>query len=358
MFLPLDQCYRSSDRGHRESKICKMLAELLLVLSGHPSTFFVPFSPLPSLPTTLTVSPSLADYLHPGEISSLNTLGQLAFRYSKIRTWSSIIQRQARQTVLSTSLKGKHKAIEVEEIDQYLSTLAGSILDTLKEYDILIVTTEARILTCYPGSVQDQQGYVPLSSLVAIFSSWQAPMAALAGLVDTLSTGKWTPGRLIELVHTLSQTGDPMLEGIFTSTLGGLRHLFLIHLTVFLLHGLAPTSSSPSSPSIALDIGPDPLSPQHRVYALNNDLLPPSIRRATRESILYIGRVAASLRREGRSLPKSLVDGLREEIMTVGGLGNGGGLDEAIQSTRAELGEWLWKHILTGPQVSEVIEAL
>lgn len=315
-----------------------MLAELLLVLSGHPSAFFIP-SPSPtSVPTTLAVSSSLADYLHPGEIASLHTLGQLAFNYSTIRRWANGIQKRAREAVLASAVKGKHKAVD-DEVDQYLSTLAGSLLDALGDYEILIVTTEARVLAVDPALVQDQQGYVPLSSLIATFSPWQAPMAALANLVNTLSNEKPTPGRLLDLMDGLSQTGDPTLERIFTKMLDGLRHLFLIHLVVFLLHGLAPIASSPTTPSIALDIGPDPLSPQHRVYALNEDLFASSIRGVTRESILYVGRVAATLRREGRSLPKSLVDGLRGEVLAVKGLVEGGGLDRAVQQTRAEVGE-------------------
>ena len=316
-----------------------MLAELLLVLAGHSSSFFIPSPPPPSAPSSLSVSSDLSDYLHPGEISSLNTLGTLAFRYSKIRKWAVDVQRRARDAVLASSIGGKQSAVD-DEVDQYLSTLAGSILDAVKVYEVLIITTEARILSVDPALVQDRQGYVPLSSLVATFSSWQAPMAALANLVDTLSVGHWTPGRLIETLYGLSQTGNPTLQAIFSTLLAGLRQLFLTHLVVFLLYGLAPTSSRLHSPSIALDVGPDPLSPQNRQYALNDALIPPSIRGPTRESILYVGRVAATLRREGRSLPKTLVDGLREEVMGVRSLEDGRGLLElAIQRTRAEVGE-------------------
>jgi gamma-tubulin complex component 4 len=315
-----------------------MLAELLLVLSGLPSSFFVPSPAPPAIPTTLSVSPSLSQYLHPGETSSLNTLGILSFRYSQIREWALVTQLRARQAVLASHVKGKQKAID-GEVDPYLSTLAGSVLDALSGYEVLIVTTEARILSVDRALVQDHQGYVPLSSLVATFSSWQSPMAALASLVDNLSSGEWPAGRLLELVYDLTRTGNPKLEGIFTKLLEALQHLFLTHLVTFLLHGLAPTTSLPTSPSIALDIGPDPLSPQHRIYALNDSLIPPSIRGGTRESILYVGRVAATLRREGRSLPTSLVDGLRENVMGVKGLDEGGGLNEAIQRTRAEVGE-------------------
>ena len=316
-----------------------MLAELLLVLSGHPSSFFVPSPSAPASAGTLTISPSLNEYLHPGEQHSLNTLGALAFRYSRIRSWSTQIQRRAREALLTSSAKGKQRAVS-DEVDQYLYTLAGSVADALRGYEELIVITEARILSFDPVMVQDQQGYVPLSSIVATFSPWQAPMAALANLVDDLSKeGTASGGRLLELVYELTQTGNPTLQTIFTTILDTLRHLFLTHLIAFLLYGLAPERSSPASPSIALDIGPDPLSPQHRLYTLNEDLLPRSILAATRESILYVGRVAATLRREGQSLPKTLVDELRDEVLAVKGLDDWSGLKEAVQRTRSEVGE-------------------
>ena len=316
-----------------------MLAELLLVLSGHPSSFFEPFPSPPSSASTFTISPSLQEFLHPGERHSLNTLGNLAFRYSKTRSWATHIQRRAREALLASSAKGKQRAVN-DGVDQYLSTLAGSVLDALTGYEVLIVSTEARILALDPAMVQDQQGYVPLSSIVATFSPWHAPMAALANLVDQLSEeGSISGGRLLEHVYELTQTGNPTLQTIFTTMFDTLRHLFLTHLVAFLLYGLAPEISLSSSPSIALDIGPDPLSPQHRIYALNETLLPRSIHAATRESILYVGRVAATLRREGRSLPRTLVDELRDEIMAVKGLEDWSGLKVAVQRARAEVGE-------------------
>jgi gamma-tubulin complex component 4 len=92
------------------------------------------------------------------------------------------------------------------------------------------------------------------------------------------------------------------------------------------------------------------------VYTLNTDLFPESIASETRESILYVGRVAATLNREGRSLPKTMVDELRKVIMSAEELDDG--LERAIQRTREEVGEWLWKHVLTGPQVAEALKSL
>ncbi|ORY34876.1 Spc98 family-domain-containing protein [Naematelia encephala] len=323
-----------------------MLAELLLVLAGHPSSFFIP-SPASS-PITLALSPKLSTYLHPGEIASLDVLGQLAFRYSHVRSWALDIQRRGRDSVLTTALaRGKGKGKEVDHGDIYLSTLAGALLDVLKEYEILVLSTEAKVLALDPVLVQDQQGYVPLSALVATFSTWQAPLASLTELILSLDSSPPTPGMLIHVLQQRVQTGNPTLATVYIQLLSTLTGLFLTHLAAFLLYGLTP--------SLGLDIGPDPLSPSHRVYRLDERLVPPSIRKGTQESILYVGRVAATLRREGRELPVGLVNDLRQEIMRVRSLEEGD-LDNAVQRARQEVGEWLWKHILTGPQVVEALE--
>ncbi|WVR08191.1 hypothetical protein IAU60_005237 [Kwoniella sp. DSM 27419] len=347
-----------------------MLAEVLLVLSGHSSSFFIPSPPGPSTATTLVVSPHVREYLHPGEISSLNSLGQLAFRYAKIRDWAQDVQRRGREAILaenlSSSRKGKQREVQLSADhgvpSQYLSTLASSLLRTLNDYNLLVVETEARILALDPGMIQDQ-GYVPLSNLVATFDLWQAPLASLVNLVDQLSTtgpegSTKTPGQLLDLITERTQTGNPFLEKMYQSLLSSLVYLFLTHLVSFLLYGLAPSRSTATSPALALDVGADPSSPKYRIYKLNEDLIPASIDRRTQQSILYIGRVAATLRRQGRELPKSLVDGVRVEIMAVKGLAEADGLGEAMQRARAEVGEWLWKHILTGPQIADAIESL
>lgn len=330
-----------------------MLGEVLLVMAGHPSGFFVP-TPA-DLPEGLRLSPSLSRHLHPGEEQALNQLAQLAYHYTSIRTWARRIQEQGRQGVLDEALrKGKEKALEVP--DTYTSTLAGSILDVLRDYEILLVEVETDVLRLDEGTVQDDLGYVPLSILLAKFSVWQGPLAGLKSLVDTLSQSTWTPGRLLDHLNKLSDNGNSRLSDMYRGLHSSLLRLFLTHLVTFLLSGIAPTASTPTTPSIAIDAGTDPLSPQHRVYTLNTDLFPESVASETRESILYVGRVAATLKREGRSLPKTMVDELRREIMSAEQMEDG--LERAIQRTREDVGEWLWKNVLTGPQVAEALKSL
>jgi hypothetical protein len=341
-----------------------MLAETLCLLAGHPSSLFVS-TETSSSTTTLTVAPELAKYLHPGEVSSLNTLAELASRYRRIKSWATDILQRGREAAYVCSRKGKERAQPTGSIpDQYLVTMANGILDLLLEYDALIVQVESSVLSLDPTVVQDEQGFVPLSTVVATFSSWQAPMVALDNLITTITTShqlsdsssggnantvpregatgqrmEWTPAKSIQLLQALSQTGNPQLGAIFSKLLGSLQRLFLTHLVTFVLHGIAPPGSSPSAMAIATDDGIDPGSNRHRVYRLNEALIPESVGPSARESIMYVGRVTATLRREGKELPQSLLRELQEELLQVSSLDSGGGLEEALSSARAAVGE-------------------
>jgi len=350
-------------RLHLCIRLRKMLAEVLLVLSGHPSAFFTPYPP--AQPTTLRISPELEKYLHPGETSSLNTLGSLAWHYTRIRQWSKTTIANAQTSILDLN-RAKGKQRETGQGDVYLSALAHGITTVLGGYEAAIVELETKVLEMDEGVVQDLQGHVPLSIIVATFSPWFAPLHSLSDLVDVLSRDSPTPGQLMEMLGELSDTGNPELERIYGRLLTTLESLFVTHLTTFVLFGQAPTTTSRAMPAFALDVGPDALSPRHRTYALNGDLLPRSIGAKSRESMLYVGRVSATLRREGRELPRSMVDALRKAFDGVvvlddeAGVRSRGleGLDEAIGMARREVGEWLWRYVLTGSQVIDALETL
>ncbi|WWC65984.1 uncharacterized protein I303_108606 [Kwoniella dejecticola CBS 10117] len=354
-----------------------MLSEVLLVLSGHESSLFLP-GPSTSNATTLITSPHLAEYLHPGEITSLNALADLAYKYKRVKSWSARIQKEGKEAILSETLsnsrKGKGKGKErIDPItsttpatpNQYLTTLAGSILSILKEYEILIVEVEAKILSLDPALVQDDQGYVPLSALVATFDQWKIPLGSLSTLVDEISGSVEViePGKLIDLVEEKRKTGNSRLHEIYTKIYKSLTDLFLVHLITFILYGSTSSTETPSSrsaltQSIGLDVGPDASSPKYRIYRLDDRLIPSSIDKWTRESVLYIGRVSATLKRQNKSLPATLIGSIREEVSSVRGLDELNGFNDAIAKARGGVGEWLWKHILTGSQIIEAIESL
>ena len=361
-----------------------MLAEVLLVLAGNPSAFFVPHPPQPARQSSLRASPKLEQYLHPGEITSLNTLADLAFAYTTIRAWCRDIISSTQHAILSANRKGKGREQNAPvQGDVYLSTLAHGVLDVLAGYEQAIVDLESRVLRLDEGVVQDHKGFVPLSVILATFSTWTAPLQSLVVLTQELQAapGGIQPGRLLDILAQRTDTGHPHLARIYTRLFAVVQKLWIRHLTTFVLYGQAPVASSKIAPAIALDVGPDPLSPRHRVYELNEGMLPPALGARSRESLLYVGRVVATLKREGRDLPASVLDTLREAFgdLARGTAGDGrdddeaadgerdvgswarsgaDGLDEAILLARKEVGEWLWRFVLTGSQVIDALDTL
>ena len=353
-----------------------MLSEILLVLSGHPSSFFAPYPS--SNPSTLRTTPLIEKYLHPGEISVLNALSHLAFQYTTIHQWATTSVTDARIGLLGLNKKGKGKEKEVSKGCVYKSVLGAGLLDILSEYETLIVELESQVLDLDPGIVQDDLGYVPLSLLMTTFQPWTVPFSSLFDLVTTLKPNV-NPGELLDILSERVDTGHPDLQRIYQMLSSRLEKVWISHLIIFILYGHVPPESSSLQPAMGIDQGSDPLSPRYRVYSLDDRLLPRSVERGTRESILYVGRVIATLKREGREVPRSVIDPLRESFEGLVSISSSRGplvrldvcdevddptvrgkglkdLDRIIGIARRDIGEWLWKYVLTGTQILEALE--
>lgn len=322
-----------------------MLNEVLMVLAGHPSAFFEEAPAGPSRQPTWVTSSRLSEYLHPGEVTSLNNLAILGYRYRSVRDWANDTRRAGQAALVGEALQSKHKGKgKGKQVDAngdapgvYLVALAGGMLQLLADYERLIVEAEARILSRDSRLVQDDHGYVPLSNLVAEFDGWQAPLAALEDLVRRLSEPECrAAGNIIDLIRRSMDTGHPEIKRMFAQLLERTEALWLKHLSAFLLFGMAPSVSTPNAPAIGIDAGPDPLSPQHRSYALNDQMIPSCVTATTRESILYVGRVSATLRQEGKALPRRVVQELGAKLASAG---LEEGLQRAIDEARGVVGE-------------------
>lgn len=320
-----------------------MLNEALMVLAGHPSSFFQETVAGPSRQSTLVTSSRLAEYLHPGEVTSLNNLAVLGYRYRTIRDWATDTRRAGQTALVGETLRVRHKGkgkqadAESDAPGVYLVALANGVLQLLADYEGLVVEAEAKVLSMDTRLVQDDCGYVPLSNLVAEFDGWQAPLASLEELIRRLSDpGSRAAGNVIDLVRRSMDTGHPEIKRMFAQLLRKVEALWLTHLSAFLLFGVAPPSSTPNAPAIGIDAGSDPLSPQHRSYVLNDQMLPSCVTVPTRESISYVGRVSATLRQEGKGLPKHVIAELGAKLLSAG---LEDGLQRTIDEARGTVGE-------------------
>ncbi|THV07503.1 gamma-tubulin ring complex protein [Dendrothele bispora CBS 962.96] len=293
-----------------------MIAELLLVLAGHPSSLF---------PEDHTIHPSFSPLLHPGEQQCLESLGKIAFRYRKVK---------AACASLSTASSSS----------RYISTLCTAITHILRDdYESLVIATEAKVLRRDANLVANGS-FVPLSSIRATFSEWDAPLVALVSLVEEMESRKdYPPGPLIDLLLERSKTGVHRIAAIFSQFAQAVERVWRTQLIAFLVHG----SLSPVDPLVS------------ESYALLDGAMPSCVSLQTRESIVYVGRAIATVKaaKWQKQLPVSLALEHASSLECVLPEDQSG-FDHVIAQIRINVSEWLWLNILTMNEVEDVVDTL
>ncbi|EJF67192.1 gamma-tubulin ring complex protein [Dichomitus squalens LYAD-421 SS1] len=291
-----------------------MIAEVLLVLAGHSSSLF---------PTDHKVHPAFAPLLHPGEEQCLESLGQIALRYRKIKDACSVLARPS---------------------SRYVSALCATLNQILKdEYEVLVVETEAKVLK-RDSSLVASGSFVPLSSLRAIFAEWDAPLASLETLVDDLQAHEhWRPGPLIDLLLTRSQTGIHRVSSIYARLSEAVQRVWIAQLQAVLIHG----TLSPN----------DPLADKN--YVLVEGAVPSCVSVQSRDSITYVGRAIGTVKaaKWEKQFPQDLAREHTKLLNTVIPQDQYA-FDRVISDIRTAVSEWLWLNVLTHKDVDEAVESL
>lgn len=318
--------------------ISMVVAEILLVLAGHSSSLFTKGDDSSQPPK---VSPAFADLLHPGEIESLQSLSRIAWRYNKIKN--------AKRILCTPNKAG--------QVSKYLSALYATLNDILKtEYEALIVETETRVVKRDDAFVASGS-FVPLSSIRATFSEWDAPFAALHALLERLSLSAdgttpahgepphWPPGRVIDMLLERANSGIGRIQSIMSRLATSVQRVWRIDLTAFLVHGtLSPM---------------DPLANEKQAYSLNADAIPSCVSFQIRESITYVGKALVTVRsvQGQKQLPRSITAAhtkLLEKVLPQDRYAFG----KVVAEIRTNVSEWLWSNVLTKQAVAEALESL
>lgn len=293
---------------------CNMLAEILLVLAGHQSSLFLEDNSL---------HPDFAALLHPGEKQCFESLGLIACRYRTIK----FSCRHLSQTP-----------------SRYVCAMCAKLNEILKnEYESLVVSTEAKILTKDDAFV-GQGSFVPLSSIRATFSEWDSPLAALEVLLRQVEqTRHWPPGQLIDLLLEKSNTGVHRVSKIMSQLAQAVQRTWKTQLQMFLVHGSIATI--------------DPLLTSD--FAFLPGAVPSCIPYSTKSSIIYIGRAIATLKSSKwhKQIPSSLSiehTRLLESVMPQ----DRHTFDDAIATVRTDISEWLWSNVLTVKDVEDTVDFL
>lgn len=311
-----------------------MIAEVLLVLAGHSSSLFAPdhtlhpaFIPLlhPGLARlhNFTCIQSYLPQVFKGEKQCLEALGQIAFRYRRVKQTCSDLSHSP---------------------SRYICALCAALNQILKdEYETLVVETEAKVLKRDPDYVANGS-FVPLSSIRACFAEWDAPLAALESLiVQVEEQDHWQPGPLIDMLLARSHTGVYRIADILTRLSVAVQHVWKTQLTAFLVHG--------SLSSV------DPLASDK--YTLLEGSIPSCISSQSRDSITYVGRAIGTVKaaKWQKQLPHNLAlehTNLLESVLPE----DQHQFDRVITQIRTNVSEWLWLNVLTHRDVEDAVESL
>jgi hypothetical protein len=291
-----------------------MIAEILLVLAGHPSSLFVADS---------TVHHAFADVLHPGEKECLQTIGRIAFRYRRIKDISAKLSRSN---------------------SRYVCALCVTLNQILKnDYESVVVDTEARILNRDPILVASGS-FVPLSSILATFAEWDAPLASLTCLVEELEARtSWPPGPLIDLLSTRSRTGVHRIANIISRLSVAVQRVWRTQLMALLVHGSLSSC--------------DPLASED--FSLLEGSMPACVSMQSRDSIAYIGRAVGTVKaaKGQKQLPRLLASEHTTMLSNVLPEDQHN-FDRVVAQIRTNVSEWLWLNVLTWKDVEEAVDSL
>ncbi len=284
------------------SLCAKMLHEILLSLSGHPS----PLLSSKSGKAGDTNGP-LQSLLSPAEQALLQTLAQdLGEKHRNIRSNASAISFSHPSTVC--------RAVSTAIVSIHLAAFQRRILEVEKD----ILQEDASIVGAY--------NIVPLSAIVGAFDGWgrklewlwdlvqfmQAPPSRGHLLPGVLSKDPCTAAELTENLRDATHTGYPDIEQLSLAVLKVAETAWLKQISTWVLYGRHPTIGAEDFfITRAADGGGQSIASE--VYDIQDSLLPSFVTKPTAQSILFIGKSLNHIR-ERQSLSTNGTKALAPEL--------------------------------------------
>ncbi|SPC62290.1 uncharacterized protein UHOD_04051 [Ustilago sp. UG-2017b] len=257
-----------------------MIAELLAMLAGHPSSLFASSSTAAGSSSGAFKVRDNLDFLHPSEIEILNHLATFYTRYTRIKTFAESQIEAARQRAIRSAIRANSLASSrttnskdaQKELEQkptlHLVPLCSTLLSILAEYHALVLQTERLVLDKDVELVAGT-GFVSLANLRARFKMWDAPLTALDDLVTLLQRGPnkgrdvafakdpstdaaiqegkaeavtsfpadWTGGLLIDLLSLKASTGVERVAKHMSRLRNAVEDSWMQHLTAWVCRG-------------------------------------------------------------------------------------------------------------------------
>lgn len=327
-----------------------MLHELLLALSGHPSSLLSP-------PTDGVENDIFRDLLSPAETVLLKSLAEeLGERHKNIREWAtgissthgSIVCRAVSTAIVSTHLENfQQRILEVERwILEENSNLVGA-------YNI-----------------------VPLSGLVNAFDGWGRRLEWLWRLVqfvqpDVTGQGIWqdaggqltcTASRILEKLRESTHTGYPDIEQIALHLTKIAEKAWLKQVSAWVLDGRLPSLGAADFFVVKQNPG-GKANGSSDTYGITGALVPAFVTPSTANSILFIGKSLNHIRNK-RS---KAVDGFSEldllsshlaQLSSLGSPINTSCFSAAVSAIRASLSKNALQKLLPHSKVLGLLRVL
>lgn len=248
-----------------------MLHEILLALSGHPSSLF-PADSEKNFENSSEFINSDLPLLSPSEEALLETIANLARLHRQIREHA--------EKIISEHESNVCRAVAASLLHVHLGRFQRKIIDVESQ----MLTHNATLVGAY--------NIVPLSAVVGEFDEWTRRMQwywNTARFIQSPSRTKAssaTGAVLIDHLRVESQTGYPDVESAAIQLSQVAEKAWMKQVSVWLLYGALATHGSSdffiSMHASGLDGG--------QTYTMRRELLPKLVSRETAASLLFIGK--------------------------------------------------------------------
>lgn len=332
-----------------------MLHELLLALSGHPSSLLFPSS-------DEAENGNFRDLLSPAETALLKSLAEdLGEKHRKIRE-------------RATDISSTHVSIVCRAVSTAIvSTHLGNFQQRILEVERWILEENSNLVGAY--------NIVPLSGLVSAFDGWGRKLEWLWKLVQfiqsdvpgkgirqgTVGQRSCTASRILERLRESTHTGYPDIEQIALHLTKVAEQAWLKQVSAWVLYGRLPSLGAADFFIVKEEAG-GKVDGSTDVYGIDISLVPAFVTPSTANSILFIGKSLNHIRDKRSTLVGGFSTGSSPELellsshlahlSTLGSPINTSSLSAAISAIRASLCKNALQKLLPQSKVLEVLRVL
>lgn len=257
-----------------------MLHELLFALSGHTGNIFAEYD------DRIQVQNGLP-FLHSSEEQALSRLCQLATYYKKFTNFIRKYSSQSPTDDGNFSMDERHGL--------YIMSLCHGL-------DLVLDDYRQELLELEKASLAD--AYFPVSQVLQTLQQYELQFPALSSFLQQIETHKAHGCYILEIIHSKSISGLPIVKRTFDKLLSVCRGPFFKQLCTWMLHGrlmdpyqeffihetsVKETENVENDESLQYDKSFCSDAHSKKVFSIQADLLPSYIGYPLAKKILFIG---------------------------------------------------------------------